>query len=229
MSYTYATFVDALASLLAVDDIADADFVAQLPTIIQNAELRCYRELDLVSASVAVNGTMTANSRYFTLPTGSGHIIVVDAINVFDAASVRHYMLPSTRDVLDVLWPSETAPAASSIPKHFARIDDTRVLVGPPAGAAWTAEVIGTIRPDALSAVNTTTFLSTYIPDLFITAAMVFATGGLLKNYGAQADDPRQAVSWESQYQALLSSAKTEELRKSYINANSSLPASAKA
>lgn len=228
MAYTYSTFVDALASLLTVDS-TDADFVAQLPTIIQNAELRCYRDLDLVSTSVAVNGTMTANSRYFTLPATSGHIIVVDAINVLDASSKRHALRPVSRDVIDFAWPSDTAPAASTIPVMMARVDDTRVLVGPAPGASWTAEVVGTVRPDPLSSTNTTTFLSTYIPDIFIVAAMVVATGGLLKNYGSQADDPRSAVSWESQYQTLLASAKTEELRKQWISANSPLPASAKA
>jgi hypothetical protein len=227
--YTYATFVDALASLLTIDDITDADFVAQLPTIIQNAELRCYRELDLVSASVAVNGTMTANDRYFTLPSTNGHIIVVDAINVFDAAVVRHPVKMVSRDVVDFLWPSDTAPAATSIPALASRVDDTRVLVGPAPGSSWTAEVIGTVRPDPLSASNTTTFLSLYVPDVLINAAMVVATGGLLKNYGAQSDDPRSAISWEVQFQAALASAKTEELRKNYVSANSPLPASAKA
>jgi hypothetical protein len=227
VALTYSTFVTTLASLLTVDE-ADSDFVTQLPSIIENAELRCYRDLDLVSSSVATNGTMTANSRYFTLPTTDGHIIVVDAINVLDASSVRHPMKIASRDVVDFMWPSDTAPTAASIPMLAARVDDTRMLVGPAPGTAWTAEVVGTVRPDPLSVSNTTTFLSNYIPDLFMAAAMVFSTGGLLKNYGAQADDPRASVSWESTYQTLLTSAKTEELRKNYISANSPLPASAK-
>jgi hypothetical protein len=228
MSYTDSTFTTALASLLVVSE-TDDDFVAQLDTIKRNAELRCYRDLDLVSTSVAVNGTMTANSRTFALPTSSGHLVVVDAINVFDASSVRHPLKPASRDVIDTLWPSDTAPAAASIPTLFARIDDTNVLVGCAPGAAWTAEVVGTIRPDPMSPSNPTTFLSAYVPDLLMAAAMAFATGSLLHNFGAQSDDPRQATSWEGQYNTLLASASKEELRKNYISANSPLPASAKA
>jgi hypothetical protein len=228
VSYYYSTFITALASLLAVD-ATDDDLIAQQDTIIQAAELRCYRDLDLVSTSVVPTGVMTANSRYFTLPTGSGHLIVVDAINVIDAAGTRHPVKPASRDVIDTFWPSDTARAATSIPTLFSRVDDTRVLVGEAPGTAWTAEVVGTIRPDPLSLTNTTTFLSLYVPDLFIAAAMAFATGSLTHNFGAQADDPKQAASWEGQYQALLASCKSEELRKNYISANSPLPASAKA
>ena len=228
MSYTYSTFVPALAALLTVDP-SDSDFSTLLPTIIQDAELRCYRELDLVSASVAVPGTLTANTRSFTLPTTSGSIIVVDAINVFDASNVRHPVKPASRDVIDTFWPSDTAPSASSIPKLFARPDETAVLLGPAPGTAWNVEVVGTIRPTPLSAINPTTFLTSSIPDLFMAAAMAFATGGLLKNYGAASEDPRAAVSWEAHYQTLLSSARPEELRKTYYSANSPLPASAKA
>ena len=228
MSYDYTTFTAALAVALAVDP-AESRYLDLLPTIIDDAEQRCYRELDLVSASVAVNGTMTANNRYFTLPSSQGHIIVVDAINVFDDDNKRWPLKPATRDVIDFCWPSDTAPSAVSIPSLFARVDDTRVLVGCAPGSPWNAEVVGTIRPFALSSTNTSTFLTLYLSDLFFAAAMVSATGSLLKNFSAQADDPKMAVSWEGQFQARLASAKTEELRKQYISANSTLPASVKA
>lgn len=226
MSYTFASLVSAVASALQVD-ASDADFLALVPTIFDDAEQRCYRELDLVASSVAVNGTMTANDRYFTLPTSDGHIIVIDAINVIDAAGARHAMKPASRDVVDFFWPSDTAPSASSIPSIMARVDDTRVLVGPAPGSPWTAEVVGTIRPMPLSASNPTTFLTDYLSDVFFKCIMADANGVLLKNYGAASSDPQQAVSWETAYQIALNSAKSEELRKNFVT-NTPLPASAK-
>ncbi len=232
MSYTYSSLVTAVANALTVD-LGDADFVALVPTIFDDAEQRLYRELDLVSVSVAANGTMVANSRYFTLPTTTGtdtiHFIVVDAINVFDAANYRHPMKPASREAVDCFWPSDAAPATSAIPTLFARVDDTRVLVGPAPGTAWNAEVIGTIRPAPISAANPTTFLSLYLDDLLFKCIMADANGVLLKNYGVQSSDPAQAVSWESVFQLALASAKTEELRKRYMSPNSTLPASVKA
>lgn len=217
MSYTYATFTTALATEIAVSE-SNADFVALLPTFIDDAEQRIYRELDLLAASVTTTGTVIANNRSFTLPTTNGHVLVVDQINILNASSVRFPVTPATRAVIDTLWPSNAALTSSCIPKWFTRIDDTTVLFGPPPGTAWSCEVIHTIRPTPLSASNTTTFLTLYLSDLFFAAAMVSASG-FMRNFGAQADDPKMAVSWESQFQARLTSAKSEELRKQFVAA----------
>ena len=231
MGYTYSTYVTALSSALEVDP-ADTDFIAQLPQIIDTAEQICYRELDLLASIVTVTSALTANSRFFTLPTSSGggaiHFLVVDAINVFDAANMRHPLTPITREGIDFMWPSETALTATWMPGLFARISDTQLIVGGSPGIAWNCEVIGTIRPAPLSVSNTSTYLSNYLSDLFFCASMVAAAGTLLKNYGAQADSSGQAMSWEAQYQQRLASAKREELRKSFISAMSSPPTSAK-
>ena len=226
MSYTYSTFLNALALGLVVDS-NDADFLTLLPSIIDEAEQRLYRELDLVSCSVISTGAMTTNSRYATLPSTNGHIIVVDAVNIIDG-STKYKQMPTTLDVIDYVWPS-TAPVGTTKPQVFYRLDDDRLVVGPIPSSDWIFEVIGTIRPTALSANNGATFLSTYLSDLFFAAAMCSGNALLLKNYGAESADPQQAMSWETKYQALFASAKAEELRKLFISSNSPLPASAKA
>jgi hypothetical protein len=225
MAYTYQTLGDALAAALVVDP-SDADYLALLPTIIDDAEQLCYRELDLVYASVTVNGTATPNSRTFTLPTSAGHLLVIDQINVFDTDLVRHPCLPASREVVDFLWPSDTAPSFTSTPNIFCRQDDTALLYGPPPGDALTVEVIGTIRPTPLSVTNTTTFLTTYLSDLFFAGCMVAATGSLLKNWSAVSDDPQMGMTWKKNFDERLKSAAKEELRKNYISAMSAPPPS---
>jgi hypothetical protein len=225
MAYSYSTLKTALAAALAVPE-TDADFLSLLPTIIDDAEQICYRELDLVDASVTDAAYATANSRFFTLPSNYGHILVVDQLNVFDASSIRHPLTPSSREVVDFMWPSETAASASSMPSIFARIDDARILYGPPPGSAYTVEVIGTIRPSPLSSSNTSTFLSSYLSDLFFAACMVSATGNLLKNWSAASDDPQMALTWKTSFQERLASCQKEELRKNYISAMSAPPPS---
>ncbi len=231
MGYNYNSYTAALAAAIEVDP-SDSDFVALEPTIIDQAEQRCYRDLDLLASVVTVPGTLVQNSRFFTLPVTSGsgtiHFLVVDSINVFDNTNTRHPLVPATRDTIDFTWPSETAAGASQIPEIFARISDTQVLVGGSPGTAWNVEVIGTIRPAPLSASNPDTYLSDYLSDLFFAASMSAAAGTLLKNYGAQSDSAQQAISWEQQYSQRLASAKGEELRKSFISAMSAPPVSAK-
>ena len=226
MAYTYSSFVTALSTETAIPS-TDANFLAALPQIIDDAEQRLYRELDLVSASVVATGSATPNSRTFAIPQGSGHIVVVDQIMVLDGSSIRHSVLPATRDGIDTLFPSNSAPTSLCYPRYFARVDDTNVLWGPAPDSAYTVEVVGTIRPSPLSASNTSTFLTQYLSDVFFAAAMVSAAG-YMRNFGAMADDPKMALTWKAEYQEKLASARKEELRKSYITAMSSAPSAQK-
>lgn len=226
MSYTYSSFVSALATEMAVSP-TDTNFQSILPTIIDDLEQICYRELDLLASSVTVTGTASANNRLFTLPTTSGHVLVVDAINVLDNNSVRHPVTPATREGVDYLFPSNAAPSTPSYPSIFARIDDGAVLFGPAPDSPYSVEVVATIRPAPLSATNASTFLSSYLSDLFFAAAMVSASG-YMRNFGSMADDPRMAISWKAEFNQRLTSAKTEELRKSYVAAMSQPPVSQK-
>lgn len=214
---TYAEYVTFLTNMMVMD-AADPDFVGILPSIISYAEDRTYRELDLLSTVVRDTAPVTANNRNFTLPQNLGRFVVTNGINIYTpvgTTTTRNQVVPASRDYLDVAWPTNTAASADTIPVNYAMITDQLVIFGPPPGAAFTAEVIGTIQPNPLSATNTTTYLTLYLPDLFNAASMVFAAGWQ-RNFGSQADDPKLAVSWESQYQALFASANTVEQRKKY-------------
>lgn len=214
MAFTYAQLKTAIAGAMPISE-SDANFTAMLPDAISYGENRIYRELDLLATVVRDStGTLNANSRNFTLPSTNGRFVTVTGVNVF-SSSVRYPLVRASRDVIDALWPTETAASASTIPQYWAPITDQDIIVGPPPGVNLTAEVIGTIRPAPLSASNPTTFLSNYLPDLLLAACMVYVTGWM-KNYGAQADDPKMAQSWENQYQQLRASANAEELRKKF-------------
>lgn len=221
MSLTYTQFVTELAKLTVIPE-DDADFLSNLPSCINYSEERCYRELNLLATIVRdTSQSVVANSRNFTLPSSLGRFVVVDSVNIFTPSSAgfsdgtRNAVLQTSRDYIDFTWPSNTAPDATTPPAYFAMITDQTIIFGPPPGANFLAEVVGTIRPTALSASNTTTWLSLYLPDLFLMASMVWMAG-YQKNYGAQADESGQAISWEGQYAKAFASANTEETRKRY-------------
>lgn len=214
MALTYATFKTTLANMAVMDSEDNPEFVEILPRAIEYAENRIYRELDLLNAVVRTNGTLSSGNRDFTLPTDNGRFVTVDAINAIVSSS-RTPLVQTSREVIDNLWPSSSAPSASSVPAYYAMVTDEAVIVGPPAGATTTLEVVGKIRPAALSEANTTTFLSSYLPDLFLSASMVFIAGWT-KNFGSQSDNPAQAMSWEQTYKTQLASANAEELRKKF-------------
>ena len=219
MSYTYNTFVSTLSNMV-VWPSTDARFVSVLPSIIDDSEQRIYRDLDLLNTRFTdSSSTFTLNTRQFTLPTANVTFLVVETINVITPSSqtnpqlgTRNPLVPASRQVLDYLWPS--APG-SSVPQYFAMHTQNVILVGPYPDAAYTVEVAGTYRPAPLSASNTTTLLSQYLPDLFFTAACMFANAAM-KNFGIAADDPKSAITFESHYQELLKSAQVEEARKKF-------------
>jgi hypothetical protein len=214
----YAGFV---AAISVETEIAatDANFIAILPTIISDAELRCYRELGLLTTYVVDrSSTVTANSRNFVLPTSSGKFIEVTDVQVFTpvgSTTTRNPAVLSSVQAINFLWPSDTSPSSTTTPKMWARLDDNTILLGPAPGGSFTAEIRGTIRPIPLSATNTTSWLSLYAYDLFFAAAMV-SMSGYMRNWGTQADDPKMSQSWESQYQIKLASANAEEMRKKF-------------
>jgi hypothetical protein len=217
MSLTYAQYKAALETL-AVEQASDTNWTTILPQVIEYAEARCYRDLDLIGlVRQNTSSGLTADDRDFSLPTPSGGTWdVVSEINVIISGS-RTPLTKISLAAMNMLWPQESAPTTTSVPVYYAHVTDTTIVVGPPLGSAAgtaTVEVVGTITPDALSASNTTTYLSTNYPDLILAASMIFISG-YQRNFGAQADNPQQAQSWTAQYMTLLESAKRSETMKS--------------
>lgn len=198
----------------------DANFVAELPIIIDISEQECYRELQLLDTITRDSSTtLTANSRNFTFPQ---HFVVSESINVFTPVSTltnRIQLIPTSREFLDAVYGNEVATTIPSVPHYYAMITDQTIIVGPPPDAAYSLEVIGTIRPAPLSATNTTTYLTQYLPDLFFAASMVVGAG-YLQDFGSQSDNPQLATSWQSIFTSLLASANKEEEQKRYAMGN---------
>lgn len=219
MSLTYAQYVSVLSELMVVPS-DNADFQAILPNTIDYAEQRIYRELDLLNTVVRDwSSALSSSNRNFTLPNSSGTFVAVNGINVISPAGTtnpdsgtRNPLVPASRDFLDLAWPNSSG---STVPQYFAMITQTTCVVAPWPDAAYQVEVIGTQRPTPLSVSNTSTFLSNNLPDLFVAASMVFASG-YLKNFGSQADQAAMSVSWESQTKTLMGSANAEEIRKKF-------------
>lgn len=220
MAMTYATFVADLANMLVIPP-ADPNYQQALPSVIADAEQRIYRELDLLHTIVRdTSGTLTPNSRNFTFPR---HIVVSESLNIFHPlgpSGQRKPLIPSTREFIDAVYPSEfplIEGGVPCLPKYYAMITDQDIIVGPSPAEPYPVEVIGTIRPEPLSVTNPTTYLTLYLPDLFLTEALIFGYG-YMKDYGATTDDPRSSSTWNQHYQDLWQSANVEENRKKYAS-----------
>ena len=217
---TYNQYVTELANL-AVVETTDAAFVTNLPQCITYAENRIYRDLDLLSTVTATPGFSCAvGSRQITWPMAQ--FVTVQEINVITPVGVsdpnagtRVNLLPTTKVFLDTVYPS---PSTVGVPFYMAMLNQNTALIGPWPDQNYAVEIVGTVRPDSLSSSNQSTFISLYLPDLFLAASMVFISG-YQRDFAlstSQPNDPQMPVNWESPYEKLKTSAMIEEARKKF-------------
>lgn len=214
---TYATYKTQIATMAVVEE-NDPAFVTILPQMITYSENRIYRDLDFLFTSISnTSFSCTVGSRSIAVPAGT--FVVPEQINLITPAGTsnpdngtRVPLLPTTKEFLDAVYGNSQSKSA---PKYFCPFDDYTFLLGPYPDQAYTVEIVGTYRPESLSASNTSTFISLYLPDLMIMASMIYVSA-YQRNFGRANDDPQMAITYESQYQALLKSAMLEENRKKF-------------
>lgn len=220
MTINYTTYTQQIANLMVVST-SDTNFQTMLPGMIDYAEQRIYRELDLLYTQVTDSTTaVSSGNRNFNLPTGTGTFIVTDNINIITpsgtpaSSGTRVQLTPTSREFLDIAYPS--GQTATGTPEFYAMASNTQVIFGPAPDAPYIAEVIGVQRPAVLSSANSSTIITQYVPDLFVAASMVFGSG-YMRDFGAQgADNPQMGQSWETQYGKLFASAAVEQARAKF-------------
>jgi hypothetical protein len=234
--------IQALANASPPYTAVTPDFTIAFPQATSYAENRICRDMPMLANRAQNTQLMTtAGSRSIDLTTmnnitaddqtnpGGGPIIVVDGFALISPAGTSNPALglriPYTQtslDWIDQFWPQQSVvmdPAAADwIGRYWALRDDHTIIIAPtpdaPLGAVYTAEITGLFQPTPISQANPQTYLSTYYPDLLECAIMIFMSGWLQRNFSSQSDDPKMAVSWESQYEILLKSAMEEEQRR---------------
>jgi hypothetical protein len=233
---TYSQYVTQIATMAVVAE-TDPAFVTILPSMITYAENRMYRDINFMFTSTSLHGAsfvLTPGNRNLSFDINlalnsdpsSGTFVVSDQINLLvgvngDPADTtnpdlcaRIPLLPTTKEFLDAVYGS-SLQANWGQPQYFVPFNETLFYLGPVPDQAYPVEVVGTYRPNSLSATNTSTFISLYLPDVFIMASMIYISA-YQRNFGRLNDDPQMAMTYESQYQALLKSALVEEARKTF-------------
>lgn len=221
----YTSWVTNLANAMVIAS-TETNFQSFLNQIIDDAEQRCYRDLDLLNTIVRdSSAALTAGTRTFSLPSQNGTFVVVESISVItpvgvtdpnSASATLNPLLPMWREALTYFYPSVNG---SSVPQFFGMLTQTSVIVAPWPDQAYQVQVTGTVRPTPLNGTSVgTTLLTWFFPDLFFSASMVAAVA-YQQNFGASgADNPQMGVNWEAHYQAQLRSAEVEEARKKFTS-----------
>lgn len=204
---------------LAVVDPTDSAYQIILPQMITYAENRIYRDLDLLSTQFPRTYTLSVGNNLLSIPASD--FITVQTVSVNTSGSSYSPLTPVTKEYIRNVYGD---PSITATPKVFAMYggdlatygETSNVIeIGPAPNSAYTIRVTGTSRPPSMSNTNPTTWVSLYLPDLFIMASMIYVSA-YQRNFGRQNDDPQMAVSYESQYQALLKGSMLENARAKF-------------
>jgi len=219
MSLTYTSYAQQIATM-AVIPVSDTNFSIILPSMIDYAELRMQRDLDFLSTQISTSAyTFTSGSNQLTLPTSQ--FIVPQTFEVLDNSGNSTPLLPVTKEYIQNVYGSGST---QGLPQYFAVYGGDSattgntsqyMIVGPTPNSGYTVRLTGTVRSAPLSASNPTTYISTYLPDMFIMASMIYISA-FQRNFGKINDDPQMAQTYEAQYQALKVSALTEANRAKF-------------
>lgn len=231
---TYNGYITQIATMAVVNTTTvngvvqgvDAAFNAIIPQMLNYAELRIQRDLDLLEA--VTSRTYTLQPYTNILQISIDDFVTIQTIQIGQANQPLVSLQPVSKEYLQMVFNN---PLKVGPPQVFAMVGGdaasggstfNNIMFGPYADTTYPATVYGTTRmPTLYQMANTvqastaTNFISAYLPDLLIMASMVYISA-YQRNFGRMSDDPAMAQSFEGQYQALKEGAIPEEYRKKF-------------
>jgi hypothetical protein len=231
---TYNGFVTQLC-VLAVEPVQTVNGVvtpgndqlaALIPQVLNYAELRIQRDMSLQNLKETnTSYALTTGSNVLTI--SANDFVTVETLTL-QVGTARIPLLPTTREFLENVY-GDTSYTA--VPTFYAAVGgdaetfgttSTLYRVGPCPDQDYPVVISGLVRMPTLNNYATTeeagtglTLISTYFPDMLLLAGMIWITA-FQRNFGNAQNDPQMGVTYETQYQALLASARTEEGRKRF-------------
>lgn len=230
---TYNGYVTQVATMAVVQTTTtsgvvvgvDQSFNDLIPQMLNYAELRIQRDVDLLPSQSSNTYVINSGSNLLQIPVDD--FVTIQTIGVVNGVSTDQ-LLPTTKEYLQIVYSDSSYTAQ---PRYFAMYGGdyagagttwTNIIVAPYSNATYNVAVTGTIRlpslykfKDPALAATGTTFISTYLPDLLVQASMIYISQ-FQRNFGPAANDPQMGPTYELQYQNLLKSAIVEEARKKF-------------
>ena len=189
MSWTYTTLKSAIQDYT---ENTESTFVADLAIIIQQAEDRIVKSVELPNFRRNQTGSLTNGNQYLTTPDD---YLYPFSLAVLDSSNNYSYLIST-----DVSFIREAYPSAAStgVPKHYAQFDDNSFIVGPSPNADLNVELHYYYIPTSISAsADGTSWLGTNAPELLLYASLIEA-------YTFMKGEPDIMANYEKRFQEAL-------------------------
>jgi len=147
--------------------------------IINDAELRIFRDVDSDNNRRYATANLIASTRFIDTPTDA---LVIRSAQIVDS-ELADGNTNQERDFLqwrDTSFMSEFNPTAvTGVPKYYSWWDENRIIVAPTPDQTYIIQLNYILKDPGLSSTNTTTYISTNFPNGLLYACLVEAYGFL--------------------------------------------------
>jgi len=189
-------------AIQAYTENTEADFVANIPVFVTQAEQRIYNSVQFPSIRKNVTGSMTINNKYLQCPVD---FLSVFSLAVINASGEYEYLLNKDVNFIRQAYPQ---PTDTGIPRHYAlfgpRSDNAAELtfiLGPTPDAAYSSELHYYFYPPSISVAPFTSWLG----DNFDT---VLLYGSLVEAYTYMKGEQDMMALYNGKYQEAIALAK---------------------
>ena len=174
---TYAELLQKIRDYTEVGSTVLSDTI--LNGIINDAELRIFRDVDSDNNRRYATANLIASTRFIDTPTDA---LVIRSAQIVDS-ELADGNTNQERDFLqwrDTSFMSEFNPTAvTGVPKYYSWWDKNRIIVAPTPDQTYIIQLNYILKDPGLSSTNTTTYISLNFPNGLLYACLVEAYGFL--------------------------------------------------
>jgi hypothetical protein len=151
MNYTQLS-----SAIQAYTENTEANFIAQIPVFVQQAEQRIYNTVQFPSLRKNVTGTTSANNKYLSCP---GDFLATYSMAVIDGTGAYEYLLNKDVNFIRQAYP---IPTETGLPRYYgifgpatANSDELTFILGPTPNAAYGVELHYYYYPESITTAST--------------------------------------------------------------------------
>jgi len=194
------------AAIQAYTENTEADFVANIPVFVTQAEQRIYNSVQFPSIRKNVTGVVSTTSTYLSAPDD---FLAVYSLAVVDADGNYEYLLNKDVNFIRQAYPS---PTETGLPRYYALFgptvagsaitDELTFIVGPKPDANYTVELHYYYYPESITvAANGRTWLGDNFDSVLL-------YGSLVEAYTYMKGEQDMMLLYNTKYQEALGLAK---------------------
>ena len=163
-------------AIQAYTENTEADFVANIPVFVEQAEQRIFNSIQFPSLRQNVTGVTTTNNKYLQCPTD---FLAVYSLAIINASGEYEYLLNKDVNFIRQAYPQ---PTDTGIPRYYAlfgpRSDNAAELtfiLGPTPDAGYSAELHYFFYPPSITVSPYTSWLGDNFDPVLLYASLVEA------------------------------------------------------